>query len=238
MVCSGTGEGELSEALKTAVGQEIAKKIKNNMVIGIGTGSTVDAAVLEIGRRVQAEQLTIHAVTSSLESARLAEENGITVLHSAYAGTIAFGFDGADALNTDLQAIKGKGGAMLREKILAERCDYFVLIADESKLVSDIATACSVPVEVIPEALDLVQRRLQTLGVVRVQLRKAVAKHGAVITESGNCILDVSFKAVTADLEKTVKSITGVVESGLFLTQAHEALIARQTGIESIVKKR
>lgn len=238
MVCSGTGEGELSEALKTAVGQEIAKKIKNNMVIGIGTGSTVDAAVLEIGRRVQAEQLTIRAVTTSLESARLAEENGIIVLHSAYAGTFAFGFDGADALNTDLQAIKGKGGAMLREKILAERCDYFVLIADESKLVSDIATACCVPVEVIPEALDLVQRRLQTLGVVSVQLRKAVAKHGAVITESGNCILDVSFKTITPDLEKTVKSITGVVESGLFLTQAHEALIARPTGIESIVKKR
>lgn len=225
----------MGDTLKERVGAEIAKRVEDRSVLGVGTGSTVDAAIRKIGERVDAEGLVLKAVASSLESARLCEDVGITVLHSGYRARVDFGFDGADAVDRGLRAIKGKGGAMLREKILAARCSNYVLIIDESKLTDDIATKCTVPIEVIPEALDYVIAELAELGAGDIQLREAVKKHGAVITEFGNFIVDVRFAEITNAHERNVKAITGVVESGLFLSQANEALVARDDGIESIV---
>ena len=177
----------------------------------------------------------MRAVVSSLDSARLCEEVGITVLHSGYRARVDFGFDGADAIDDSLRAIKGKGGAMLREKILASRCASYVLISDESKFTDNLAAKCSVPVEVIPEALDYAIGELAELGAKDISLRAAIAKHGAVITEFGNFIVDVRFDDIPNSLEQKVKAIVGVVESGLFLSQANEALIAGDKGIRSIV---
>lgn len=220
--------------LKKLVGKEIAKRATSGEVLGVGTGSTVDAALEAIAERVRNEDLALQVVTSSLESSWYCESIGLTVLHSGYAGPIAWSFDGADAVDSKLRAIKGRGAAMLREKILAARSSRCVLIIDESKFVEEIGKHCPVPVECIPEAHGFVQARLKSLGAESVSVRMAKAKHGPVITEMGNLVLDCQFDTVADDLESRIKNIPGVVESGLFLAIADELLIASDQGIQSI----
>lgn len=220
--------------MKEEVGREIASRIKGGEIIGVGTGSTVDAAITQIGERIKREKLSLAIVPTSYETAKRCESLGITVLHPSFGGKIAWGFDGADAVDEKLRAIKGKGGALLKEKILAVRCEKFVIIVDESKVGENIAEKSEVPIEVIPEAASYVTRRLNSLKPISIHIREGSGKFGAVITEGGNMILDVKFKEIGDELETEIKSITGVVESGLFLSQAHELLIASPSGIKKI----
>ncbi len=223
---------------KERVGKEIAKRIKHGDVIGVGTGSTVEAALQAIGARCSAEGLQIAVLPTSLETAWLCEELGLTVLDASYRGELAWGFDGADAVDERLRAIKGKGGALLREKIIAARCSSYTLIVDDSKFTDNIAALSAVPVEIIPEARSVVERRLLALGATEVALRQAVKKHGPVITEAGNLILDTAFPAIGDGLEQSIKTIVGVVESGIFTDFADEILIAEDGSIRRIVKNR
>jgi ribose 5-phosphate isomerase A len=140
-----TMRGSLS-AMKEIVAQEIAKRVKDGDVIGVGTGTTVDAALTEIGKRVKAEGLRITVVPTSYQSAWRCQELGFIVMYPGYRGHLSWGFDGADQVNQAKWAIKGKGGAMLQEKILAKRCKKFVLIVDESKVVSELGKGCPIPV--------------------------------------------------------------------------------------------
>ena len=138
--------------MKEKVAQEIARRVKDGDVIGVGTGTTVDAALTEIGKRVQQEGLRLTVVPTSLQSAWRCQELGLTVLYQAFNGHLSWGFDGADQVTKERWAIKGKGGAMLQEKILAKRCKKFIIIVDDTKVVSQLGAGCPVPVEVIPEA--------------------------------------------------------------------------------------
>jgi ribose 5-phosphate isomerase A len=126
---------------------------------------------------------------------------------------------------------------MLQEKILAVRCKHYVVIIDESKLTDNIGGLAAVPVEVIPEALSVAEQGLLRAGAASVTLRKALAKHGPVITEAGNLVLDAQFDDVPDELENRIKCIVGVVESGLFLSQAHELLIGGSAGVRRISRK-
>ena len=219
---------------KTLVGEEIARRVENGQTIGVGTGSTVDAALTAIGRRAAAQHLEVSVVATSLETAWRCEALGLTVRAPGYGGPISWGFDGADAVDERLRAVKGRGGALLREKILAVRCRPYILIVDDSKLCPNIAAKCPVPVEVVPEALPFVKERLAALGAGDIQLRLGVHKHGPVITEYGHVILDVSFAEIADDLEERIKAIVGVVESGLFLRYATEVLAAGDNGVRSL----
>lgn len=218
--------------MKEIVGREIAARVTNGDVIGVGTGSTVDAALTEIGRKVKSEGLRVSVVPSSYQSAWRCQELGLSVLYPGYRGELSWGFDGADQVTKERWAIKGKGGALLQEKILAARCKKFTIIVDESKVVPALGVGCPIPVEVIPEALAVVEQRLASLGATSFTLRSGSGKHGPIITERGNLILDAQFSSIGATLERDIKSIVGVVESGLFIGYAAEVLVAGASGVE------
>jgi len=123
---------------------------------------------------------------------------------------------------------------MLQEKILAKRCKSFTLIVDESKVVEKLGLGCAIPIEVIPTALSLVDEGLRSLGAGEVTLRSGTGKHGPVITEAGNIILDAAFSTIHEKLEQDIKSIVGVVDSGLFIGYATEVLVATASGVISL----
>lgn len=221
--------------MKEIVGKEIAALVKDGDIIGVGTGSTVDAALNAMQARMKQEKLTVSVVVTSYQSAWRCEEIGFTVLNSSYRGELSWGFDGADAIDRKLHAIKGKGAALLEEKILAARCKKYYLIVDESKVAPDICVHCAVPVEVIPSARSVAEEGLKRIGASELTLRNAVStKHGPVITERGNIIIDAQFPAFNPGLEREIKSLVGVVESGLFESYANEVWIAGPKGVEKV----
>jgi ribose 5-phosphate isomerase A len=220
--------------MKEIVATEIAKRVKDGDVIGVGTGTTVDAALTEIGKRVRAENLRITVVPTSYQSAWRCQELGFIVMYPGYRGYLSWGFDGADQVTKSRWAIKGKGGAMLQEKILAKRCKKFVLIVDETKVVEQLGVGCAIPVEVVPEAIVLAEEGLRHLGAQEVIIRVGTGKHGPVITERGNIIVDAAFATVTERLEADIKSVLGVVDSGLFINYATEVLVANASGVYSL----
>lgn len=226
-----------SASPKEILAKELAARVKNSELLGIGTGSTVDAILDQLALRIKKENLKLWALVSSFESAQRCEQIGISVLTHESSPQISWGFDGADAVDKHLRLIKGKGGALLREKILAAKCPYWVVAIEERKLVENIAD-CLVPVEVIPEALGSVQKLLPELGAAAFTLRSGTGKHGPTITEKGNFLLDVKFSQIDDELEGKLKLITGVIDSGIFTTQASEIVIADGSGIKSLKRKR
>ena len=225
--------------MKELVAEEIAKRVKNDDVIGIGTGSTVDIALTKIGERIKREKLVLYGVPTSYESAWRCEELGIHVLSPLHKGELSWGFDGADEVDPALSLIKGKGGAMLKEKIVAAKCKYFIAIIDDSKLVKKLGERMPVPVETVPEARGVVEKGLTALGATTIVLREGGGKkHGSVITEAGNIILDVTFPEVKLSTERDIKSIVGVVETGLFIGYASEVLVAGANGVQSLKPKK
>jgi ribose 5-phosphate isomerase A len=221
----------MSDELKRQVGRELASRVQDGECIGVGTGTTVDAALVAIGERVRAEGLQISVVPTSFQSAWRAEEFGLRVLSPLAVSEISWGFDGADEIDEQLRLIKGGGGALLHEKIMAVHCKKYVVIAHESKLVDTLGAGFAIPVEVIPEAQKHVVREIKKLGAESVVLRAAKAKGGPVVTEAGNVIIDAKFSSVGDGLEAQLNTIVGVVENGIFSGIADEALIAGETGI-------
>lgn len=220
--------------MKELVAQELAKRVKDGDVIGVGTGSTVDCAIAAIGARVKKEKLNLTVVPTSLQTAWACEALGLKVLAPSFCGELSWGFDGADAVAPHCWLIKGKGGALLQEKILAAKCRHFIVIVDDSKLVQDLSCACPIPLEVVPSARALVEKALKKLAATSFTVREGTGKKGPIITEQGNIIIDVSFAKVTQQLERDLKCILGVVETGLFIGYAHEVLVGSSSGIRSI----
>lgn len=219
-------------AMKELLAEEISRRVRDGDLIGIGTGSTVDCALEAIGKRVMREGLRIAVVPTSYQSAWRCQELGLQVLYSGFCGRLSWGFDGADQVTSQLWAIKGKGGALLQEKILAKRCDSFVVIVDESKVVESLGVGCPVPVEIIPEARVLAEEGLRLLGADSLEMRVGTGKHGPIITERGNIIIDASFSTITPSLESDIKRLVGVVESGLFTDCISEVLVGTSKGIK------
>ena len=220
--------------MRELLGKEIARKVEDGQVIGVGTGTTVESALREIGSRVSSEKYRISVVPTSYQTAWLCEKLGFTVLSPCFGGKIAFGFDGADAVDPKRRAIKGKGGALLQEKILAARCEEYFIIVDENKMVDALSEACPIPVEVVPAALGIALAELRDLGAKEMTLREGSGKHGPVITEGGNLIVDAAFPKVSDTLERDIKSIVGVVESGLFSDYATAVYVATTKGVKKI----
>ena len=217
--------------LKELVGKEIAKRITKDALIGVGTGSTVEFAIREIAKKAKEENLKINVVSTSISTTRLCESLGLTVLTDTVPKEIDFSFDGVDAVDSKKRAIKGKGGAMLREKILASVTKNYVLIADESKFASNIANKALVPIEVNPLAIRSVEKILTSnFNIKNLTLRMAEKKFGEIITEFGNVIFDVEFGRINSDTEKELNNIPGVIENGIFTHFANEVLISKNSG--------
>lgn len=203
------------------------------MTIGLGSGSTALAFVHALGERIQTG-LNVRAVSSSDRTSREALKVGIELVDLE--GRLDLAVDGADVIERGtLCAIKGLGGALTREKLVALAAERFVLVGDASKVVDSLSESqprVPVPVEVVPFGWKLTNERLQLLGepVLRRQ------NGSPVITDNGNLILDLfnTDYAQLPDLASAIKEISGVVEHGLFLNMAALAIVAREVGVEEL----
>lgn len=201
---------------KEKVGKEIAAKVKDGEVIGVGSGSTVYIALLAIAKRIKEEKISIQVIPSSLEISMTCTQLNIPQT-SLLAEKPDWCFDGADEVDSDNNMIKGRGGAMFKEKLLIRSSIETYIIVDETKLVTRLGSKFPVPIEVFPTSLLYVEKEIKTLGAYDIQLRMAKGKDGPVITENGNLILDAWFHSIDTDYEERIKKITGVIESGLFI---------------------
>jgi ribose 5-phosphate isomerase A len=214
------------EIINKKAKERVAKMVKDGDVIGMGSGSTVFLAIQAIGRRIMNEGIRITAIPTSLEGALACTALGISTT-SLFQEKPDWAFDGADEVDPDSNLIKGRGGAMFKEKMLLVSSPKTYIVVDSSKLVKKLGEKFPIPVEAVPSSVHFVENKLITLGASEVRLRLAKAKDGPVITESGNFILDVRFPQITTDLEKEIKLITGVIESGLFIGYNLEILVSR-----------
>lgn len=201
---------------KEKAAKEIAAKMKDGQIIGVGSGSTVYLALIAIAERIRKDNLHIQVIPSSLEISMTCIQLGIpqtTLLDKKPDWT----FDGADEVDPERNLIKGRGGAMFKEKLLIRNSTETYIIVDESKFVIQLGSKFPVPVEVFPTSLLYAEKELRALGARDISLRMAKGKDGPVITENGNFILDAWFDSIESSLERDIKSITGVIESGLFI---------------------
>lgn len=209
--------GEISNyEEKLRIGKKIASKVKDGDVIGIGSGSTSFVATKEIAKRVHEEKLNIIGIPTSYEINLLCNQMGIKTA-SLIDKKPDWSFDGADEVNDKNWLVKGRGGAMFREKLnIASSKETYILV-DNSKFVQNICDKFPIPVETTIIAINYVRQELFNMGAEAVTLRLAKGKDGPVITEAGNVILDATFRNVDENLEKRLKNIVGVIETGLFI---------------------
>jgi len=218
-----------NRAGKQKVADQIVSKIKNGDVLGVGSGSTVFLTLFAIAERIKAEKLNIKAIPTSIEISMFCAKLGIP-LTSLYEHKPDWCFDGADEVDPNKSLIKGRGGALFKEKLLISSCAENYIIVDDTKLVDKLGAKFPVPVEVFPQALLHVEQELIFLGANDILLRPAAGKDGPVITENNNLLLDVHFDEIDIDMERKIKNITGVIESGLFINYNVEVLVASNNG--------
>jgi ribose 5-phosphate isomerase A len=211
---------------KQKVAQQISAKVKNGDIIGAGSGSTVYLALYAIAKRIEEEGLAVQVIPASFEITMACSNLKIPVT-SLLTDRPSWCFDGADEVDPDRSLIKGRGGALFKEKLLILSSEKRYILVDESKLVDKLGANFPVPIEVFPGALTYVESALKELNVTEVKLRLAKGKDGPVITENGNFLLDTRFSIITKDHEHHIKSISGVIESGLFINYDVEVLVAK-----------
>jgi len=202
---------------KERIAQKVAERLRDGDVVGVGSGSTSLVSLHALAERAQKNGWHFTAITSSLEM-----EISCSELHVATSDLIQqfpdWSFDGADEIDGALNMIKGRGGAMLREKLVMASSPERYVVIDESKRVERLGQKFPVPVEVIPESLNLVRSQLLRSFPVRLmELRAAITKDGPVVTENGNLILDVVFTEVDPELDARLNSQPGVLATGLFM---------------------
>jgi ribose 5-phosphate isomerase A len=210
---------------KQKVADEIATRVKDGDILGVGSGSTVYVALVAIAKRIKEEGLKVKAIPTSIEISLFCAKLGIP-LTTLFENKPDWLFDGADEVDPDKSLIKGRGGAMFKEKLLISSSPKNYIIVDDSKLVKKLGTNFPVPIEVFPTALLHVEEELKKIGASELLLRPAKGKDGPIITENGNLILDARFHDIGKDMERAIKSITGVIESGLFINYNVEILMA------------
>ena len=204
---------------KEKLAKKILDKVKDGQTIGFGSGTTSYITAVEIGKKVKQEHLNITAIPTSKEIKEVCEEYEIKI-GNLIENEIDWGFDGADEVELDkLWLIKGKGAAMFKEKLNILTSPKTYILVDKTKIVEKLGEKCKVPIEVFPQALKYVSGKLEQLGASDITYRG--------FTENNNGILDVKFENIDQDLEKKVKEITGVIESGLFLNYKNIEIITQ-----------
>lgn len=215
-------------------GKEIAARsavaaIRSGMIVGLGSGSTSLRAVEVIAGRMRTEGLSITGVPTSTATERAARELGIPLATLDEQPQLDLAIDGADQIDTELACIKGYGGALLREKIVARCAKRFLVMVDPSKVCEFLDKA--VPVEVLPFAFGVARRQLEALG-GRPRQRMAAAGGGPYVTDNANHILDVEFGRIAdpAALAVRLAAIPGVADHGLFVGLVHELHVGEPAG--------
>jgi len=218
---------------KNAAYRAVEENVKKNMILGIGSGSTVVYAVKKISEINQNNNLNLKCIPTSFQSHQLIIENGLTLVSLDQYPEIDLDIDGADEIDKSLNLIKGGGGCLVQEKIIASSSKKLVIIADYRKKSEFLGEQWKkgVPIEIIPLAHIPIMKRLEKLGGTPV-LRMAQAKAGPVVSDNGNFIIDADFGIIKNPLDLNLKllQIPGVVDSGLFLGMAQAAYIGQKDG--------
>lgn len=227
------------EGAKRRAALETVKHVQDGFVIGLGTGSTAAYAIQELGEKIKREDLRILGVPTSHQAAMLAVRCGVPLTTLDEHPIIDLDIDGADQVDRDLNLIKGGGGALTREKVVASVAKEVVIVADETKLVEGLGTSHPVPVEVLPFALRTVRLGMERLGGKPV-LREGEKKAGPVVTDNGNFIVDFYVEPLKAPkkFDVLLKSIPGVIETGLFVGVADVVYLGKPSGVEKLVRRR
>jgi len=224
---------------KKEVAKAAVKHVENGFVVGLGSGSTVAYAIEELGEKVKKEKLVIWGIPTSYQAFLLATRYGIKITTFEEHPIIDLTIDGADQVNPQLNLIKGMGGALTREKIVASASKINIIIADQNKKVTNLGDGNHpVPIEVLPFALSLVKNQIELIG-GKIVVREGTGKVGPVITDNGNAIIDASFGIIKnpKELNKKLKLITGVLETGLFIDSTDIVYIGKPTQVEKIEHK-
>jgi ribose 5-phosphate isomerase A len=211
--------------------------VPNGSRIGLGSGRASQAFVKALGERVRAGGLRVHGVPTSEETANLARQEGIPLMILAEAGILDLTVDGADEVDPNLALIKGYGRALVREKIVAASSRRLVILVGDEKLVPRLGTRGKLPVEVVPFALPLCQRRLSALACRGVPYQQGNALF---VTDNGNHIIDCQIEAIRdpVRLELDIRAIPGVVGTGLFLGMADTVLVGERNTFRLIEERR
>jgi len=227
----------MTNHLKEKVAQRAIQEISSGMIVGLGSGSTANHAIRLLAQRLRQGDLNdILGIPTSEATARLAEAEGIPLTTLAEYPEIDITLDGADEIDPQFNLIKGLGGALLREKIVATFSRRIIIMADAGKRVDRLGTRAPVPVEVIPMAIWPITLYLQDLGATVTQ-RLQSDKETPFVTDEGNLILDCYFANGIANppaLELALRSRPGIVENGLFLGIASDVMLASEMGVEHL----
>ena len=222
----------MRDALKEQAALAALDEIRSGMIVGLGTGSTAAHFIRHLGKRVQAG-LKVAGIPTSEASSRLAEEAGVPLTTFRDHPQIDVTVDGADEVSPTLDLIKGLGGAFVREKIVAHASKRVIIVVDESKLVQRLGERTVIPVEVIPLAIERVRLQLRDWG-GESRIREENGR--LLVSDNGNAILDWKHGAIDqpAALEKRLKALTGVVDSGIFANVAQCVIVAASAGIRKL----
>jgi ribose 5-phosphate isomerase A len=220
------------DTLKKAAALKAVEFVRNGMVVGLGTGSTAQHMVIALGEKIRAG-MTLRGVPTSKETAMLARQQGIFLIDTDDAWVIDVAIDGADQVDSGFNLIKGGGGALLKEKIVAASAKQFIVMVDYTKRVPVLGGSFPLPIETVPFGWGNTAREIEGLTQSRVVLRK---RNGSPFnTEAGNVILDVHLPRIDnpRDLEIALHLIPGVVETGLFVGRTDLLIVGTADGVES-----
>jgi ribose 5-phosphate isomerase A len=225
------------EELKRLAGEKAVERIEDEMIIGLGTGSTVEYALKKIGKLVRDNGLKIKGIPTSVHTQRIAKEEKIPLTTLEEYPTIDIAIDGADEVDPNLNLIKGGGGALAREKIIAFHSNRLIIIVDDSKIVKALGIDFPLPVEVVKFGWTSTKAALEEFG-CNVELRKVMGDE-PFITDNSNYILDCEFDKIDNPeaLEKEINNIPGVVENGLFINLVDEVIVGGKQGILTLGKE-
>ena len=214
---------------KELVAFEAAQLVENDMIVGLGTGSTANCFIEALSQRVREQGLQVTTAASSTISAIKAKELGLATTGIDQLTRLDFYVDGADEVTPDMTLLKGQGSDLVREKLMAKASDKFIVLVDQSKLVTRIGERFAIPIEVLPFAWQLVKQSLEAIG-GQGDLRPNAKKDGLAVTSHGSLVLDMVFpKDIDSNnLNQLLNNTPGVVEHGIFCNLACRLLLEKK----------
>ncbi|CAH1783433.1 unnamed protein product [Owenia fusiformis] len=245
LCCQGSMESGVVAGKQAAARAAVEDHLKDNQVVGVGSGSTIVYAVEKIASRVKAENLKIICVPTSFQARQLILENGLVISDLEQHPQLDLVIDGADEVDSSLNLIKGGGGCLTQEKIVASCGKKFIIIADYRKDSVNFGDnyAEGIPIEVIPLAYHPIQLKIKEIYGGDIKLRVAKRKAGPVVTDNGNFILDWKFDPSLCignqwpTINQTIVAMPGVVDTGLFIDMAERVYFGLADGSVRIREK-
>ena len=227
-----------TDKAKLMAAKAALKHISSGLVVGLGSGSTVEIFIEELAKEVKRRKLEIQVIPSSYQVLFLAHKHGLEVKLPSDVERVDIAIDGADEIDPKLNLLKGGGAALVREKIIAYMAEKYVIIADYTKLVERLGEKKPIPVEILPFAWKWTLNHLKKYGDVKIRMAKG-GKVGPIVTDNGSFIADLYVKTVDAPeiLEREIKRIPGVIEVGIFTGLTDVAYIGHVDSVEVLTSK-